>query len=59
MSVRAEGGPVDEQGRVRGVENLYVCDASLFPSASAVNPQATVMALSDIISRRIGAMSLS
>ena len=54
MSARPDQGPVDEQGRVRGVDNLYICDASLFPSASAVNPQATVMALSDLISRRIG-----
>ncbi len=49
-----DSGPVDPQGRVRGVENLYVCDASVFPSPSAVNPQATIMALSDITSRRLG-----
>ena len=53
MSKGAEKGPVDEYGRVHGVEGLYVADASLFPSPSAVNPQATVMALSDLISRRI------
>ncbi len=46
-------GSVDEHGKLRGVEGVYVCDASVFPSPSAVNPQATVMALSDITSRRL------
>jgi choline dehydrogenase-like flavoprotein len=46
-------GPVDLDGKVRGTDNLYVSDASLFPSPSAVNPQATVMALSDMVSRRV------
>jgi choline dehydrogenase-like flavoprotein len=44
---------VDGQGRVRGVDGVWVADASLFPSPSAVNPQATIMALSDVITRRI------
>lgn len=46
-------GSVDDQGRLRGVEGVYVADASVFPSPSAVNPQATVMALADRISRRL------
>jgi choline dehydrogenase-like flavoprotein len=54
----AKDGAVDERGRVRDVEGLYVTDASLFPSPSAVNPQATIMALSDIISRRLAERSL-
>jgi choline dehydrogenase-like flavoprotein len=49
-----DGGAVDEQGRVRGVDGIHLVDASIFPSPSAVNPQATIMALSDVISRRIG-----
>ncbi len=53
MSARPGRGVVDEQGRVRGTEGLYICDGSIFPSPSAVNPQATIMALSDIISRNI------
>jgi choline dehydrogenase-like flavoprotein len=47
-------GAVDETGKVVGVQGLYLADASLFPSPSAVNPQATVMALSDIVSRHLG-----
>ncbi len=49
-----DSGPVDPDGKVRGVEGLYVCDASVFPSPSAVNPQATIMALSDVTSRKLG-----
>jgi choline dehydrogenase-like flavoprotein len=36
---------VDEHFRVNGFENLFVCDASVFPSPITVNPQLTVMAL--------------
>jgi len=40
-------GVVDERFLVRGTENVYCCDASVFPSAVTVNPQLTVMALAD------------
>jgi choline dehydrogenase-like flavoprotein len=53
MSADPRRGPVDPAGKVRGLEGLYVCDGSLFPSPSAVNPQATIMALADLISRSI------
>ncbi|MEZ4220972.1 MAG: GMC family oxidoreductase [Polyangiaceae bacterium] len=51
-------GPVTPEGKLRGLDNVYVCDASVFPSPSAVNPQATIMALADIASRRLGELSL-
>lgn len=51
-------GAVDERGAVKGTESLYVADASLFPSPSAVNPQATIMALSDLVSRRLAELPL-
>jgi choline dehydrogenase-like flavoprotein len=38
-------GVVDETLRVHGYDNLFVCDASVFPTAITVNPQLTVMAL--------------
>jgi choline dehydrogenase-like flavoprotein len=38
-------GVVDPTFRVHGFENLFVCDASVFPTATTVNPQLTVMAL--------------
>ncbi|MCX7886381.1 MAG: GMC family oxidoreductase, partial [Verrucomicrobiae bacterium] len=36
---------VDSFGRVHGVENLYVNDASLLCTAPGVNPQGAIMAL--------------
>jgi choline dehydrogenase-like flavoprotein len=37
--------PVDSFGRVRGLSNLYVADASLLCTAPGVNPQGSIMAL--------------
>jgi choline dehydrogenase-like flavoprotein len=46
-------GVVDERFRVHGIENVYVCDASVFPSSVTVNPQLTVMAIADYASAGI------
>jgi len=48
-------GAVDPEGKLRGVDGVWITDASVFPSPSAVNPQATIMALADMNSRRIAA----
>jgi len=53
MSADPYRAPVDPNAKVRGVEGLYVCDATLCPSPTAVNPQATIMALSDLVSGRV------
>jgi len=53
-----ERGPVDADGKLRGVEGIWLCDASVFPSPSGVNPQATIMALSDITSRKLAGLGL-
>lgn len=45
MSEDALKGVVDSSFRVYGTDNVYVCDASVFPSSIVVNPQLTVMAL--------------
>jgi choline dehydrogenase-like flavoprotein len=37
--------PVDETGRLRGVEGVWVADASILPSCAEVNPQLSIMAL--------------
>jgi choline dehydrogenase-like flavoprotein len=47
ISTKPERGVVDERFRVYGTDNVYVCDASAFPSSVTVNPQLTVMALAD------------
>jgi choline dehydrogenase-like flavoprotein len=49
----ALGDVVDEDFRVRGLKNLYLCDASVFPSSVYVNPQLTVMGMAQYASRRI------
>ncbi|KAI1131550.1 GMC oxidoreductase [Nemania abortiva] len=53
MSAKPQDGVVDPKGKVWGIENLYVADASVFPSASGVNPMITNMAIADYISRGI------
>lgn len=54
MSTSPSMGVVDPHGMVWGTEGLYVADASVFPSASGVNPMVTNMAISDWISRGVG-----
>ncbi len=45
MSKHPEKGAVDEDFRLRGAENVFVSDASLFPTTIVVNPQWTIAAL--------------
>jgi choline dehydrogenase-like flavoprotein len=42
-----ENGVVNPEFRVFGYDNLFVCDASVFPTSLGVNPQLSVMALAD------------
>jgi hypothetical protein len=49
----AIGGVVDHDLRVRGYDNLYVADASVFPGAVQVNPQLSVMAMARYAALRI------
>lgn len=44
---------VDGQFRVVGFDNLYVVDASVFPTSLTVNPQWTIMAMSSLASSQI------
>ena len=46
-------GVVDSALRVFGVPNLYVCDASVFPTAGSVNPSLTITALALRLARHL------
>jgi len=45
----------DERGAVRGIDGLFVADASLFPASSGVNPMLTVMAVAKIVAEGLAA----
>jgi choline dehydrogenase-like flavoprotein len=49
----ALGTVVDADFRVNGFKNLYLCDASVFPSSVHVNPQLTVMGMAQYAAQRI------
>jgi choline dehydrogenase-like flavoprotein len=53
MSSGPESGVVDADCRVHSHQNLYVCDASVFPTSVTVNPQLTVMALGQYAAKRM------
>ncbi|KAH6847607.1 hypothetical protein B0I37DRAFT_148178 [Chaetomium sp. MPI-CAGE-AT-0009] len=53
MSSKPKDGVVDSRGRVWGTQGLYVADASVFPSASGVNPMVTTMAIADWIGKGV------
>jgi len=42
-----------EDFRVHGYANLYVCDASVFPTSTTVNPQVTVMGLAHLAASKV------
>lgn len=48
----AMGAVVDESGRVHGHEQLYVCDASVFPSIPHVNPHLPTTMLAERLAAR-------
>lgn len=37
--------PVDPEGRLRGIDGVWVADASVLPSCPSVNPQVSIMAV--------------
>ncbi len=49
----AETSATDPNGKVWGFDNIYICDASQIPTALGVNPQASVMAISEHHTQRI------
>jgi len=53
MGTCGMGSVCDENAQVLGVENLYIADASVFPSCSGVNPMVTTMGLAHRTSLKI------
>ena len=57
MSADSRRGVVDLNGEVYGLDGLFICDGSVCPSPTAVNPQATIMAMAELISRGIAELA--
>jgi choline dehydrogenase-like flavoprotein len=53
MSADPTLGPSDPWGKVRGIDRLWVADASSLPTCIGVNPQVTIMAFALRTARRI------
>jgi choline dehydrogenase-like flavoprotein len=47
------GSVTDYDGAVRGAKNLYVMDASLFPTPVGVNPQISIMTVATVLARKL------
>lgn len=45
MGADPERTPVDQSGRLRGVDGVWVADGSVLPTCPEVNPQVSIMAL--------------
>jgi len=46
-------GVVDLNGKVHGLENVYITDSSTFPRCSGVNPMITIQAMSHFLASKI------
>ncbi len=59
ISADPRRGVCAADGSVNGVEDLYVADASLFPTAPGVNPMMTIIAFAKRVARGVAAGSVS
>jgi len=50
---KPENSVVDSYGKIHDLENGYICDASILPDSTGVNPQLTIMAIAAQIAERI------
>ena len=53
MGTDAKKHPIKPNGEMREVKNLYVADASNFPSASGANPMLSIMAIAHHIANEL------
>jgi choline dehydrogenase-like flavoprotein len=54
MGADADTSVVDPKGAVRGLEGLYVADASVLPTSVGVNPMMTIIACATHVARDVG-----
>ena len=55
MSDTEENGVVDKNLKVFGVDNLYVCDGSIFPTSGNVNCGLTISAFACRLANHLSA----
>ena len=53
MAASPDDGPTSPTGELYECKNLYIADASAFPSSLGINPMVTIEALSHMISKDI------
>lgn len=53
MGAFSEHSVVDSNGRVWGIESLYIADGSIVPTSLGVNPQLSIMAIATRIAERM------
>ncbi len=56
MGGNPEKYAVDQHAKVRGTENVYVCDTGIFPSSPGANPMLTLMAYAERMGRELPKM---
>jgi choline dehydrogenase-like flavoprotein len=54
MGMKPQHSVVDATNRVWGLNNLFVCDGSVFPTQGAANPALTIMAVADRLAGLLG-----
>jgi choline dehydrogenase-like flavoprotein len=57
MGADGQRAPVDVTGRLRGVQGVYIADASCLPTCPEVNPQLSIMAMAMMIASGISSAS--
>jgi choline dehydrogenase-like flavoprotein len=58
MGLTPEESVIDASHRVWGIDNLFVCDGSVFPTQGAANPALMIMAVADRLANLLGTKRL-